>query len=65
MNLVFLDVIHLNRSAMINCKTPIQKPKTTQILSLPDKLSEILLLCKAFQKKTRNAKIETDDWRNP
>ncbi|PPD48800.1 MAG: hypothetical protein CTY16_05380 [Methylobacter sp.] len=62
MNLVFLDVIHLNRSAMINCKTPIQKPKTTQAVSLPDKLNEILPLCKAFQTKPRNAKIETDDW---
>lgn len=47
---------------MINCKTAIPNPKTAQTLSLPDKFSEILPLCKAFQAKPRNAKIETDDW---
>jgi len=58
----FLDVRYLNRSAMISCKTPIQKPKTTQALSLPNKLTEILPLCEAFKRKRRNSKIETDDW---
>ncbi|GAB6141466.1 hypothetical protein JCM14076_21950 [Methylosoma difficile] len=47
---------------MINCKTAIQNSKTAQGLSLPDKLNEILPLCKAFQAKPKNAKIETDDW---
>lgn|GEM_PF-2059642 len=47
---------------MISCKTPIQKPKTTQALSLPNKLTEILPLCEAFKRKRRNSKIETDDW---
>jgi hypothetical protein len=47
---------------MINYKTTIRKPKTMQALSLPDKLTEILPLCKAFQRKNRNYKIQTDDW---
>lgn len=47
---------------MINYKTPIQKPKNTQALSLPDKLNEILPLCRSFQRKPRNYKIETDAW---
>lgn len=45
---------------MINCKTPIRKPKTQQALSLPDKLTEILPFIESFNRTSRNDRLQTD-----